>query len=78
MTNCTSESKPLPIWWLTVAEHYEGNEFDGTCPCCMGALEWPDTFDLCDGCIAAALDDVWPHGCPGDAVRKPFDPGSTP
>lgn len=61
-----------------MSDDFDGNPFGDPCPCCSGLREWNDLFDLCDGCIAAALANVWPHGCPGDAVRvpEPHDSGS--
>lgn len=51
---------------LAVGEFY--NPVDDPCPCCSGLLE-AESMRLCDGCFVAAFAGIWPHGCPGDAIR---------
>lgn len=40
-----------------------GNYFDPEfCPCCQGTDEY-EPADLCDACIVAGLNGIYPHGC---------------
>ncbi|TDP92345.1 hypothetical protein EDF62_1551 [Leucobacter luti] len=44
---------------------FDGNGFPRRgCPCpCCGGQETYNPMDLCDGCLAAGLAGVYPHGC---------------